>query len=134
MNNEERIRFASTELLGKGNLDVVDEVFATHYVAHAGGKDFKGHAFIRQFVGQLRAAIPNLHVVEVASLLQADDMIAWQRTLCGTHTADMMGIPPTGRKVEWREMLLTRFDGEKIAEDWVVSELAGQLMLAQPPR
>ena len=134
MNNEERITFANDEILGKGNLDVVGEVLATDYVAHAGGNDYKGHEFIRQFVGRLRSAIPDLQVVEVAPLLQAGDMIAWQRTLSGTHKADMMGIPPTGQKVEWREMVVTRFDGEKIAEDWVVSELAGQLLLSQSPR
>ena len=40
--NEERVRFANDEVLGKGNLDVVDEIFATDYVVHAGGKDHKG--------------------------------------------------------------------------------------------
>ena len=55
------------------------------------------------------------------------DTVAWQRRLCGTHRADLMGIPPSGRNVEWTDMLVTRFDGEKIAEEWAVSELAGQL-------
>ena len=130
--NEERIRFANDEILGKGNLDVVDEVFAAEYVAHAGGKDHKGHKFVRRFVGQLRSAIPNLRVVEVALLMQAGDTITWQRTLSGTHETEMMGIPPTGQKVEWRDMVVTRFDGEKIAEEWAVSELAGQLFSGQP--
>ena len=40
-----------------------------------------------------------------------------------------MGIPPTGQEVEWRDMHVTRFDGEMIAEEWVVSGLAGQLLL-----
>ena len=98
--NEERIRFANDELLGKGNLDVVDEVFAAEYVAHAGGKDHKGHKFVRRFVGQLRSAIPNLRVVEVEFLIQRGDTIAWQRTISGTHRADLMGIPPSGQKVD----------------------------------
>ncbi len=68
--------------------------------------------------------------MEVALLIQAGDTITWQRALSGTHEAEMMGIPPTGQKVEWRDMLVTRFDGEKIAEDWAVSELAGQLLAA----
>ena len=55
--NEERVRFANDEILGKGNLGVVDEIFATDYVVHAGGKDYKGHKFVRGFVGQLRSAI-----------------------------------------------------------------------------
>ncbi len=131
--NEERVRFANDELLGKGNLGVVDEIFATDCVLQAGGKDHKGPEFVRRFGGLLRSAIPDLRVVEVALLIQAGDTIAWQRTLSGTHEADMMGIPPTGQKVEWRDMMVTRFDGEKIAEEWAVSELAGQLMLAIPP-
>ena len=41
-------------------------------------------------------------------------------------------IPPTGKKVEWRDMVVTRFEGEKIAEEWAVSELAGQLFSKFP--
>ncbi len=126
--NEERVRFANDEIVGKGNLGVVDDVFATDYVVHAGGKDYKGTEFVRRFIGQLRSAIPDLRVVEVEFLIQAGDTIAWQRTLSGTHGADMMGIPATEQKVEWRDMFVTRFDGEKIAEEWAVSELAGQLL------
>ena len=130
--NEERVRFANDEILGKGNLGVVDDIFATDYVAHAGGKDYKGPEFVRRFARQLRSAIPDLRVVEVALLIQAGDTIAWQRTLSGTHEAEMMGLPPTGQKVEWRDLVVTRFDGEKIAEDWAVSELAGQLLSKSP--
>jgi predicted ester cyclase len=41
----------------------------------------------------------------------------------------MMGIPPSGKKVKWIEMVVTRFKDKKIAEKWVVSELAGELAL-----
>jgi len=131
--NEERIRFANHEILEKGNLSVVEEIFATDYIVHAGGKDYKGPAFVRRFVRQLRAAIPDLRVVEVAPLIQKGDTIVWQRTLSGTHQADMMGIPPSRRKVKWRDMLVSRFGGGKIAEEWAVSELAGELVLKLPP-
>ncbi len=70
--------------------------------------------------------------MEVALLIQAGDTMVWQRTLSGTHEAELMGIPPTGQKVEWRDMMVTRFDGEKIAEEWTVSDLAGQLLLKLP--
>ncbi len=128
----DRIRFANEEILDKGNLAVVDDVFSTDYVVHAGGKDHKGHAFVRSFVGQLRSAIANLRVVEVALLLQAGDTIVWERTLSGKHEAELAGIPPSGRKVKWADMMVTRFDGKKIAEEWAVSELAGELLLKQP--
>ncbi|MEH6405614.1 MAG: hypothetical protein V7750_19740 [Sneathiella sp.] len=36
--NEEQIRPANDALLGRGNLAVVDEIFTSDYVVHAGGK------------------------------------------------------------------------------------------------
>ena len=130
--HEERIRFANDEVLGKGNSGAVDEVFATDYVLHAGGKNHIGPGFVRRLVGQLRSALPDLRVVEVALLTQTGDTVVWQRTLRGTHEAELRGIPPTGQKVEWRDMVVTRFEGEKIAEEWAVSELAGQLLSKRP--
>lgn len=129
---EERIRFANHEIIDQGNLDAIDDVFAADYVAHIGGKDFKGTAFVRKFIGQLRSAIPNVRVVNVEVLSQVRDTIAWQRTLRGVHKGDMRGIPPTGKRVEWRDMLVTRFDGKWIAEEWALSELAGQLFSRFP--
>jgi predicted ester cyclase len=132
MNQEERIKFANEKLLGQGNIDVVDEIFAHNYIVHARGKEYKGHEFIKRFARQLRSAIPDIRVLKVEFLNQAGQTIAWQRTLSGTHKANMMGISPTGLIVEWRDMVITRFEDEKIAEEWAVSELAGQLLLQHP--
>ena len=132
--NEQRLRVANHEIVENGKLDMVDEVFAGDYVVHAGGKEFTGIDFVKRFVAQLRTAIPDLRVVKVEFLLETGNTIAWQRTLAGTHQAAMAGIPPSGQKVEWRDMPVTRFDGDKIAEDWSVSELAEQLLLKQPRR
>lgn len=130
--NQERIKSGNDELIGKGTLDVVDDLFTTDYLVHTGGKEYKGHAFIRRWIRQLRSAIPDIKVVKIEFYIRASDTIVWQRTLCGTHKANMMGIPPTGQKVEWRDMMVSRFVGEKIAEEWAVSELAGELLSKMP--
>jgi predicted ester cyclase len=128
-NKKARIRYANDEIVGKGNVDIVDEVFATDYIAHAGEKNYKGHAFIKRFAGQLRSAIPDVRILEVKFLVQDEDTIAWQRRLGGMHAVDMQGIPASGKKVVWSDMVVTRFNDEKIAEEWVVSELMGALLL-----
>jgi predicted ester cyclase len=132
MNKEESIKFANEQLIGQGNLNVVDEIFSTDYIAHAGDKDYKGHEFIKRWTKQLRSAIPDVKVLKVEFFAQESQTIAWQRTLSGTHKANMMGIPPSEKKVTWRDMVVTRFEGERISVDWVVSELAGQLLLSLP--
>jgi len=131
INKKEQIKRAMDQLVMQGNLDVVEEIFSADYTAHAGNKDYKGHEFIKRFAKQLLSAIPNIQILKIEFLAQEDKTITWQRTLSGTHKADMMGIPPSGRKIEWVEMVVTRFENEKIAEEWVVSELAGELLLKQ---
>jgi len=129
---EERIRNANQELLGKGNLELVEDVFAADYCLHAGGKTATGLDFVRKFVKQLRKSIPNVRVVDVEILMSSRDTVAWRRTLRGTHAASLKGIPASGKRVEWQDMLVSRFAGGKIAEEWAVSDLAAALMLKLP--
>ncbi len=130
MNKEEIIKFVNEKLIGQGNLATIDDLFSTEYVAHAGDKDYRGHKFIKRWANQLRSAIPDIKVLKAEFLAQEGQTITWQRTLSGTHKATMMGIPPSKKKITWRDMVVTRFKGEKIVEEWVVSELAGQLVLS----
>ncbi len=132
--NKEIIQFANDELVSQGNLNIVEETFAIDYVAHADGKEYKGIDFVKRYAKQLRKAIPDLEVVKIKFFIESSDTITWERTSCGTHLADMKGIPPSGKKVKWRDMVVTRFKEGKITEEWVVSELAGELLLKIPRR
>ena len=124
---------ANDELITKGNLDVIDKVFASEYIVHAGGKNYTGHAFIIKWAKQLRSAIPDIQVAKIDILNKTKNTIAWQRTLKGKHKGKIMGISPTDQKIEWREMAVSRFKKNKIFEEWSISELAGYL-LSKPPR
>ena len=72
-------------------------------------------------------------IANIEFLAQDGNKIVWQRTLSGTHKVEMKGIPPSGKKIVWRDMVVSRFDNEKIAEEWVVSELMGEMLLHVPP-
>ncbi len=132
MNKEEQIRNANVQLIEQGNLDVIEKIFTSDYVAHAEDKDYKGHDFVKRFAKQIRTALPDISLVKVDFFVNAGNTIAWQRTLHGTHKANLLGIPPSEKKINWNEMVVSRFEGDKIAEEWVVSELAGKLLLKLP--
>jgi predicted ester cyclase len=117
------------QLIGQGNLDVVGTAFSADYIAHVGDKTHSGHKFIKQFSKQIRTAIPDIKIVNIELLSQADNTLTWQRTLSGTHKADLKGIPASNKKVKWYEIVVTRFDKDKIIEEWLASDLASQLML-----
>jgi len=90
MNKEEQIRNSNDQLIDQGNLDEVEKFFTADYVAHAEDKDYKGHDFIKRFTKQMRSALPDISVMKVEILVNAGNTIAWQRTLRGTHKANMM--------------------------------------------
>lgn len=125
---ETLIRHANDELITKGNLAAIPDFFAADYVAHAAGKTHKGHAFIKRWLKELRNAIPDLRVKKIEIIHQTKDGFAWQRTLTGTHKAELRKTPPSGKKVVWHELFVTRIQSGKIAEDWMASDLAAALM------
>lgn len=132
MKKTETIKRANKELFEKGNLDVISEVFTSNYLCHAGDKDYRGHNFIKRWTEQLRGGLQDLSVRKVEILLEQDNTISWLRVLSGTHIASIRGIKGTNQKIEWSEMVVSHFEDGKIAEEWVVSELLGQLLSKYP--
>jgi steroid delta-isomerase-like uncharacterized protein len=114
------------EILNKGNLAYVDEVFATDYVLHGTRGDRHGPEVIKGFVTELRTAFPDLHV-NIDNFVAEGDRVAWQRTHRGTHQGELSGTPATGRSVKWRTIVISRIVGGKIVEEWGASDLSDQL-------
>ena len=131
MDKTDQIKHIAGQLIGQGNLNIIDSAFSADYVAHAGEKNHNGHLFIKQFTKQLRTAIPDIKIEKIEILSQNDNLLTWQRRFSGTHKAAFRGIPASNKKVKWFEIVVSRFDIDKIAEEWIASDLAFQLMLKQ---
>lgn len=121
MNKGEQIKYAVEQLIGQGNIDIVDVIFGSDYIAHTENKEHKGQKFIKRFSKLLQTSIPDICVLKVEILVEGNTTISWQRTLQGTHKENMMGIPASNKKVKWNEMIVSRFEGDKIAEELIVS-------------
>ncbi len=134
MNLEKKIEFIAKQLFEKGDTEIVDTVFDSKYIAHDGDKVYKGQEFVIQFITKLRSAIPDIKIQKIEFLSVADNVLTWQRTFNGTHKKDIQGIPASGEKLKWNEIVVTRFEEDKIVEDWVISNLALQLMIKQTKR
>jgi predicted ester cyclase len=129
------IKAANAALIVNGDVDAIGKFFTPDYVAHVTGKDLggpppKGHTAIRQIVDLYHRAFTNLQL-DVEILMTAKDRIAFQRTLRGRHTGNFKGFPATKRRLMWRDMVVTRFRGGLIAEEWVITDLAERLLLAR---
>ncbi|MEM7233935.1 MAG: ester cyclase, partial [Planctomycetota bacterium] len=86
-----------------------------------------GHDLLRRVVDAYRRAFSDISV-DIEVLVEDGDRVAWQRTISAMHTGSFQGLPATNLKTTWRDMVTTRFDGDLIAEEWLVSDLAEQLL------
>lgn len=131
MNKRKHIEETVNRLIGNGEIEVVDAAFAKEYIVYAENKVYKGRKKIKQFTQILRNVFPDLEVLKVVFFLEVENTLTWQRTIRGTQREEMQGIPASNKKVTWNEMIVTRYEDDKIAEECIVSELLGQLLVNQ---
>ena len=113
--NKANIRRLVEETINKGDLSVADEIIAPDYVYHFPGMDFKGTEGFKQFITIQRTAFPDLHVT-IDEMIAEGNMVATRFKISGTMKGELMGIPPTGKKMNIVEALFIRFENGKNAE------------------
>jgi steroid delta-isomerase-like uncharacterized protein len=64
---------------------------------------------------------------EIRDIFSSGDRVAVRWTGSGTHSADVMGIPATGARVEVEALTILRIENGKIAENWTVWDTLGFL-------
>ena len=81
------------------------------------------------------AAFPDRQV-RLDDVVAAGDRVAARATMHATHTGDLFGVGATGKKVRLASIVIYRFAGGKIVEEWEIFDVLGlyqQLGLAPPP-
>lgn len=115
-------------LISNGKLDEIGSFFTSDYTVHLTDHTMKGgHKTVRDILQSLRQSFPDIQV-EVEILVEAESRIAWQRTLRGTHKGKFKGFPASGLQMVWRDMVVSQFRDGLIAEEWVITDLAEQLL------
>ena len=126
-----KIHAANHALIENGNSDAIASYFASDYVAHITDQDVAGgHKRIRGMLGMYQRAFPSPKV-EVEILLEASDRVSWQRTIRAKQEGAFKGFPASGRDIVWRDVVTSRFRDGLIVEEWVISDLAEQLLLSR---
>ena len=106
------------EALDAGDLNRALAAFAPDAVVHLSGapgpltldgfKQF-GRVFLSAFPGGRST---------VEDVIAEGDKVVSRITYRGTHTGDLMGIPPTGKSITMAETIVDRFTDGKIVESW----------------
>ena len=125
-------------LFTRGELEAVDEYLAPEFVDH--NPSIPGQAGDRESMRSagavFRAAFPDWRST-VEDLIAVDDKVVERFTARGTHQAELMHIPPTGRAVALSGINIFRLRNGKIVERWGVLDQLGlmqQLGAASTPQ
>lgn len=118
------------EVVRKGNLDLVPEIFAPDYVAHDPANPTRrgGHEGARELVAMLHAGLRDI-AYAVEQMIAEGDQVWYRFTLSGLHDkGPFMGVPPTGRRIVVGGVDLLRLSGGKIVESWSYADALGMLI------
>jgi steroid delta-isomerase-like uncharacterized protein len=131
MSEEERnqtiIRRLFEEIWNSGDLAVANEIVDTNMVDHVTrpGNPIGSEGF-KQSVNMFRSAFPDLEITN-DDQIAAGDKVAVLWTARGTHLGELMGIAPTGKRIEVRGMYMYRLAGGKLVERAGARDMLGLL-------
>lgn len=110
------------EVVNQQKYELIDELLDENFVEH---EEFPGTSQDRDGVGQFfrlfRAAFPDMHCT-VDRMIAEGDIVVTQTTTRGTHEGELLGVPPTGNKVEFSAIDIVRVANDKAVEHWGVTD------------
>ena len=112
-------------MFNNGNYKVIDELVAANFVAHVGGTE-QGRDAFGGMVRSYRDGFPDYHCV-IDDQVAERDQVATRWTFSGTHDGELMGLPPTGRRVTVTGVAIDSIADGKLVESWL--EMYAQRML-----
>ena len=126
--NKIYLRAVTEEVFNQGKLVVLDHAVGASYVAHdnLSLEPIKGREELKQFFSKLRDAFPDMKMT-LDDLIAEDEKVVNRFTCTGTHKGDLMGIPPTGKKVTWNGIGIHHFANGKMIESWIYADVLGIL-------
>lgn len=109
----------------KKNLGILDEVCTPDYKyrfpSNAEPINIEEHKALWQ---SFNVAFPDL-THNIKEIYANGDIVVARIIISGTHEGEFIGLPPTGKKVEFSAIEIFRFSDDKVADFWADADLLG---------
>lgn len=125
-NNKAIVAHFNKAFIEGGDMDVYERTMDPAFVNHtpnpgqSAGPD--GAAYF--FNEILRPAFPDL-VVTIHDQLAEDDKVVTRKSYRATHRGDFLGVPATGRTVDFAVTDVIRLRNGRYVEHWAIADMAG---------
>ena len=118
--NKALVRRWLDEVLTRGEMGCIDELFTPNYVLHDPSlvREVHGREGIEQYAATFRAASPDVRFT-IEDQIAEGDIVVTRWTARGTHRERFLGIPATGEQMKVTGIEFDRVVEGKIDEAWV---------------
>ena len=123
-NNKAVVRRFNQEVIAEGNLESFKELMDEQFVNRSAPESMdNGPAGMLYFFNEiLRPAIPDIHVT-IHQQVSEGDLVTTRKTISGTQTGVLLGIPATGRVVNIEVIDIVRVKDGRYFEHWGITSL-----------
>jgi len=113
---EKRMQFWNT-----GNVALIEEIFTPDYKLHLVGRaepEVVGTEALIGIVNFYNTAYPDMKYIAEEVMISGDRVIM-SLNFTGTNTGPRGDMPPTGKTVNSKALVISQFENGKISEEWV---------------
>ena len=120
---EKLYRLVTNEIWCERHYELVNELISEDYLDHIEQPGVEGTGTARYLasVRLMHSAFSDYHE-EVEFVVADPDRAAAYIRVTGTHDGDLMGIAPTGHKIDVHTMGILRFANGQVVERWGVGD------------
>ncbi|HVB00642.1 MAG TPA: ester cyclase [Acidimicrobiales bacterium] len=119
--NKAKVLHYFEEVVGRTDIATtvraIEEMMTPSFIDHDGPDPYNGREALKEVVSTLMKAMSGFHI-RIELIIGERDYIAVRWRGEATHTEEVNGIHPTGRRITWTENEIYRFRDGRIAESW----------------
>ena len=105
-------------------MENLPSLIAPGIVVHDTDKEIVGLEALRTGIANLHHAFPDLHYT-IEDVMAENDKVTIRSIGTGTHKGSFRNIAPTGKTIRYTVILIWRFEDQRLAEHWSVSDVVG---------
>jgi predicted ester cyclase len=125
--NTQIVREYTQRVFNEHNPDLASEYLTTEMKWHGGLLGtVEGLGNVTEMLRGFIGALPDLHAAE-QDMVAAGETVAVRYVIEATHEGNLLGIPPTGRRVRWDAVDIYRLADGMIVEEWAADDMAAIL-------
>ena len=122
------LRVITSEIWCKRRYELIDELIADDFIDHVEAQMLEGTGRARYLASARLIHDAFSDYSEGIEFIVADDdkAVSYAR-ITGTHDGDLMGLAPTGRKIDVHSIGILRFVDGQVIERWGIGDSVTQM-------